>query len=676
MRTLSATLEAAQKKSDRRPYVEAKVYDREAGIKRLTWTRLYEGSEPDNHHGIAFDGQGAMHRIRAASGNVLYRQKVSPPFEPPPPFPYTFPITLASGDFGAWTQVAADCEGPCAIAAYGARVYIFYRKTDNTLRKYYSHNYGDSWTNAQLVAYADVLSMAACWWGTGDIVVLFALKASQINGIVLDSSDQLNTYGIGATYNAFWPGIEIVLAGKESDSPYDHFDLFRTIFTDTYNFLALESFLMAPDGEDITYEYPDCHLPSGAQDYETDRIVAVENFAGVTAYTRPLASHMVKGTYWSDTTFIEPRPFLDIAPSYGLRLQSTASYWWLSKPDGIWTAPRAAAQALDLTKDIVSLIIMCDPGHIALELDNSKGQYSTPGEGALASLRFRSEVVVGLGYRTSQGSEASEAGTYWIDAWEHRSLQPNRSTFIIVAISPWSLVEHWTARYQMRWNKDAVNPRNVWQIIYQVLARVGIKLTNTPPQPQSSAIINLYPDFTINPGTHGGTALRRLLSMVPDGLLFRGQLAYTKNPLASEASSYSYGTDHRILTGKYSVSVPVSRARAIGRDASDDRILEEALDWDLLELGIDTLEQDYDPNLQTAARAQERADALLRTASLDAQYAQLTVPANVGQEFLDVVTVTDKRTGVSEQKYRVRVITTHYDRRKGRYDQTLTLGAP
>jgi len=47
MKTLSATLEAAQKKPHRLPYVEAKVYDYEAGIKRLTWTRLYEGSEPD-----------------------------------------------------------------------------------------------------------------------------------------------------------------------------------------------------------------------------------------------------------------------------------------------------------------------------------------------------------------------------------------------------------------------------------------------------------------------------------------------------------------------------------------------------------------------------------------------------------------------------------------------------
>jgi len=687
MRTLSSILLAAQKKADRLPYVEAKVYDYEQGIKRLSWTRLYEGSEPDNHHGIAFDGQGSMHRIRAAASNALYRQKVTNPGP--------------SSDYSQWTQIATDCAGPCAIAAYGAKVYIFYRTTGNVLWKYYSHDYGQSWDDAQLVSYADVLSLAACWWGTGDIVVCFALKSNELNGIVLDTSDQttsqhikefhgaathifLDTYGIGATFNPFWPAIEIVLAGKESDTPYNHYDLWRTWFSDTYNFGALESFLMSPDGEDITYEYPDCHLPASAQSYETNRIVAVEKFTGTTAYARPLACHLIKGTYWSDTTFTEPKPFLDISSNYGLRLQSTAGYWWMERPDGVWRAPRPADSPLDLTKDIVSLTQRISSpsmgkgqgeGGLIIELDNSKGQYASPGEGSLASLRFRSEIVLKLGYKTTAGDETSEAGTYWIDSWEYSS-KPNMSRFILTCLDGWGLVDRWTARYQMRWNKDEVNPKSVWQILYQLLARAGIKLTNTPAKPQSSAINNFYPDFTVDPGTRGDSSIRKLLSFVPDQLVFRGQEAFTKNPLADESSCYSYGTDHAILSGKYTDAVTVSRVRAIGRDASDNRILEEAQDWDLLQLAIDILEQDYDPNLQTAARAQERADAILRTRAQEANPAAITIPTNVGQELLDVVEVTDERCGISEEKYRVQAIQTDYDRFKGRYEQRLTIGAP
>ena len=670
MRNLSDSLFAAQRKADRLPYVEAQVYDYEAGIKRLSWTRLYEGSEPDNHHGIAFDGQGSMHRVRATAGNILYRQKIT---DPGP-----------SSDYSQWTQIATECAGPCAIAACGAKVYIFYKTTGNVLWKYYSHDYGQTWDNAQLISYADVLSLAACWWGTGDVVVCFALKANELNGITLNTSTQtatphtwsdgnhplLNTYGIGATFNSFWHAIEIVLAGKESDTPYNHYDFFRTQFSNTYTFLALESFLMAPDGEDITYEYPDCHLPSGAQPYETNRIIAVEKFAGTTAYTRPLACHMVKSTYWSDTTFTEPKPFLDISSSYGLRLQSTADYWWLERPDGVWRAPRPADSPLDLTGDIVALS-QSSPGTLVLELDNSKGQYVPIPSG----LRFRSEIVLKLGYKTSAGDEASDVGTYWIDSWEYSS-KPNMSRFILTCLDGWGLMDRWSARYQMRWNKDEVNPRSVWQILYQLLARVGIKLTNTPPKPQSSAINNFYPDFAVNPGTKGTRALNKLLSFVPDRLVFRGQEAFTKNPLADEESCYSYGTDHAILSGKYTDAITVSRARAIGRDSSDNRILEEALDWDLLQLAIDILEQDYDPNLQTTIRAQERADAILRTQQTQSTPATIVVPTNVGQELLDVVTITDARCGISEEKYRVLTIQTDYNRRQGIYTQRLALCAP
>jgi hypothetical protein len=720
MKTLTSTLLASQKKPHRLPYVEAKVYDYEAGIKRLTWTRVYEGTEPDNHHGIAFDGQGSMHRIRSGGASTLLYQKQTLPFGVPSSFPLIFPVSLVDGPaLDQWTLIAEDCYGPCAIAASPAeappaqagKVYIFYKPNEpNKLNKLYSHDYGQSWNNAQFAAYDEVVSLAACWWGTGNNVVCFALKGSypaKINGIVLNTSDQstsqhewydathplFDTYGIGATFNPFWPAIEIIFAGRESDSPYNHYDLFRTKFSSSYNFLALESFLMVPDGEGITYQYPDCHLPAvasgeGGPDYETNRIIAVEKFVGTTAYTRPITCHVVKGTYWSDTTFTEPKPLPVIASGawqspYGLRLQSTADYWWLSKPDGVWRAPRPALPAIVLTSagDIISLslraegVAISEPALI-IELDNSQGQYAQPE--LLNKLNKRYELVLKLGYKTSVGNEAVEVGTYWIDSWAYSS-EANVSSFTLHCLDGWGLMNRWSARYQMRWNKDEVNPKSIWQILYQLLARVGIKLTNTPSKPQSSAINNFYPDFAVNSGTQGTQALNKLLSFVPDQLVFRGQEAFTKNPLPAEAPSYSYGVGaaaHPIISGRYQDAVTASRARAIGQDEDANRIVQDALDWELLRLGVDILEQDYDPNLQTATRTQERADAILRTQQTQATQGTLVVPTNVGQELLDVVTVTDARCGISEENYRVQGIRTLYDRRQGRYEQALTLGAP
>lgn len=195
MRTLSTTLLAAQKKPRRIPYVEARVYDYEAGIKRLSWTRVYTGSEPDNHHGIAFDGNGDMHRIRAGAAGAIYYQKQDCPFDPPAAFPMTFPFPMADPPpLDQWTLIASDCAGPCAIAAYGARVYIFYKTTPgNVLWKYYSHDYGQSWSNAQLYALADVLSMAACWKGSTATVVCFAATLVKISAMVLNTDTQVAT---------------------------------------------------------------------------------------------------------------------------------------------------------------------------------------------------------------------------------------------------------------------------------------------------------------------------------------------------------------------------------------------------------------------------------------------------------------------------------------------------
>jgi len=264
-----------------------------------------------------------------------------------------------------------------------------------------------------------------------------------------------------------------------------------------------------------------------------------------------------------------------------------------------------------------------------------------------------------------------EVGRYWIDSWEYSST-PNTSTLTLVCLDGWGLADKWSARFQMRWPAD----KRVWEIIQEIICRWGINLTSPGGVPKSSAVDNLYPDFTLQPGTRGDAALRRVLSFIPDSLIFAGSEAYVKDLKDDEASSYSYGTAHVILQGEYAEVVPLTRARAIGRDDEDNRIVEDAFDWTNLELGIDNLEQSYDPNLQSAARAQERADAILRRESLRGQGGQITIPVNCGQELYDVITVTDKRCGISSKKYRVIDIETTLSLRQWLYQQRLTIGAP
>jgi hypothetical protein len=682
---ISPTLLAAQKSPHRLPYVEAKVYDYEQGIKRLTWTRLYDGSETDNHHGIAFDGQGSMHRIRSGGSGTLLYQKITNPGP--------------TSDYSQWTEVATDCAGPCAIAAYGAKVYVFYRKTDNTLRKYYSHNYGQDWSNAQLTTTADVLSMAAAWKGTTTTVVCFAATAIKVYAITLDSTDQTTTpydynhgldttYGIGATYQD--GDFPIVLAGKDTDvgTSIVSYALFATRFTSIYSFMALRVLLTADEDVVTAFRYPDCHCPPVPDPYETLQLTLVEDYSGVTAYTRPLLAHLVKDTAWSDATITEPRFFISISSAYGLRLQSTAGHWWLSTPDGVWRAPRPAADPLDLTpyiQELHQVIAHQRPGYLTITLDNSKGYFASPGEGPLASLRFRAEVQLRLGYKTTSGPEALDNLTYWIDSWQY-SHEPNRSVFTIRCLDLWGLAAQWAARYSLRWNYTTFQPCRVWEILYQLLGRLGIRLWNNPDAPKSTTIDDYYPKFLSRGGTLADTQLRRLLSFVTDGLVPRQALCFAKDLLANESSCYTYAHPvgaglvpaHPILAGQYASVVTITHTQVSG-DTQDEppvHVREAAFDWDLLSLGIDNLRMQYDANLEETDQAAKRADALLRGESLRAERGNLVIPTNVAQELYDVITVTDKRCGIDQEKYRVLAIQTDYDRRKSLYEQRLTLGAP
>ena len=396
------------------------------------------------------------------------------------------------------------------------------------------------------------------------------------------------------------------------------------------------------------------------------RIAAVEKFSGDTSYNRPLLSHAVRGSSFQEMAYTEPKPFLNIESDYGLKLSTDNSFWWLERPDGVWQAPRTSGDPTDISSSIISLT-QSIPGNLVIGLDNHDGAYATPPQ-------KRSEVVLKLGYKTTEGSEAEELGRYWIDAWEYTS-NHQLSTFRLFCLDGFSLAGKWSARYQMRWNQSAVAPKTVSQILAALTCRWGIYYYNAG-KPRSDPLDNLYPDFVIQPGTSGHAAVRRLLSMIPDGLVFEGYKAYPKDLESDEASSYTYGTAHAVLKGNFGEAVPASRIRAIGRDGSNNKLLSSAFDWDLLALGIDNFHTDYDPNLVNTTRTQERADAVLRRQALEASTGRITVPPNIGQELYDVITVSDDRCGISSRKYRVIAIQVLYDRRAVTYQHRLTLGAP
>ena len=125
MRPLSSTLPTAQKSAARLPYVKLEIKDRIAGITRLSWQRLYTGSEPDYHHAATMSSDGSPTRARVdPSTSQLYRQRVTNPGQ--------------GSDFSAWTAVCSvSSASGIALTSRGSTVLLFYVGTDQqTVQKH------------------------------------------------------------------------------------------------------------------------------------------------------------------------------------------------------------------------------------------------------------------------------------------------------------------------------------------------------------------------------------------------------------------------------------------------------------------------------------------------------------------------------------------------------------
>ena len=101
----------------------------------------------------------------------------------------------------------------------------------------------------------------------------------------------------------------------------------------------------------------------------------------------------------------------------------------------------------------------------------------------------------------------------------------------------------------------------------------------------------------------------------------------------------------------------------------------ESFDWLEINDTFDRLRQVHDLNLDTLSQSQQRAEAELRQAQIDATGGEITVPLNCGQELYDVVDITDARAGLNQTKRRVMGLTWKYVPERGRYEQCLRLGA-
>ena len=661
MRTLTSTLLAAQQAATHVPVVRLTASNRDCGVVRLEWQRLYTGAEPDYYHALAMAGDGSMIRVRLTlpgDSRKLYRQRVASPGP--------------GADFSQWTYTSQYNCVVVAAAALGAEVSIFWINTSRELRRIKSTDYGATWGGPELLDYSPTTAingLAAAYKPNGDLAVFFADQATLYVKKRVGGSWQAKTAwdkstgdlsGAAAVYDGDW---DLLVTGRDLAGSYK---LWALVYGDDGHvpagtWSALGELATAPGDGSFTYSQAFLDKP------DVWRAFFVERFTGSQAYDRPVWSHSVPGSEFADGLWREPVPF-NLASQYGLAIDHHGGYGWLSAPNGVWRAA-SGVQSIDLSADVVSLKAQAGSreGALTAELRNDDGRYAT----LPAPLANGCQVEVSTGYRTSAGDEVSAGPAFALDSIE-RTSEPGKATLMLNGSDGWGRLVGWSARSQLRWN-GSTSERNVRDLLAWLLGRVGLRLE---VRSASSAVTSLYPDFTAHPGDRGDALVLRLLSLVPDVVLIEGGTAYLINPLPTDAAVYAYGPVHPALAARFRDGAPgVNRIQVEGYDpVGGGPIVVESFDWEAVRPLGDRLETVRDRNLGTVAAAQQRGEAILRKTAVESAAGIIVVPVNCGQQVYDVVEITDARAGLTAAKRRVLGITLLFRPGKGEYQQRLALG--
>ncbi len=653
MRTLSATLDAAQKSPSREPYVQVKVTDRIPSGPRIAWTRLYTGSETPNAHDACFAGDGSLQRVRIGAASKVYRQRVASPGP--------------GSDFSVWadTGQVSLCVAVCAL---GANVHIFYYSS-STIYELVSADYGQTFAAPSSVCTIGATypaDLAAAFKPNGDIALFYIQinnlgVCKRVSGVWGSPSAWIpasNLSAVACCYNGDW---NIILTGINLNATpaNDYFVAWSLIYGDG-GAVAAGSWSKLKPIASMDYA-------AGAYRYNWPSIKRhtllpcyFVTFAEVTAtYNYPFIAHSLEGADFIDALYIEPEA-LDYSSAYGVAIAvADAAYIWLSAPDGVWRAVISTTYAdVDLSTDVLKVVetVYRYSDRATVELRNDALQYQSPGAGSLAPLATGSQLTISPGCRTTAGIDVSTGPTYWLRGWEYIS-EGDKATFVLHARGGWELLAAWRSRYHFHFNNPIKNPNEaafiVLEMVRFLVARSGLAVSVI----SQSAGISATPDYSINLNARGRNRVEALLALVSDVLFFTAGEGKIKDPLPGEASSYSYGVAHALYEGRYrSFPWDINQVQALGRDPTTGA-----------PLLLDSLGRVFE------LIGEETDD--WREAEIQSLSGEILVPANCGQEPYDVIDITDPRADLSAEKRRVMGLTLTFHPQRARFDHLIDLGA-
>ena len=281
MRTLPAPLLAAQKSRSAVPYLKVTVADRIGGIRRLAFSRLYTGSEPDGYHAAAMPGDGSLLRARASGGRVYYQRVPNPG---------------AGSNFASWTDLEAAANAGVALCADGSRALLFFVDPGGTaLKLRESTDNGATLAAAVTVATASgaVDWLAADVKANGDALLLYSVGATvfsvkRTGGAWGSPAAWTNSVasitGLACYHQGDWN--TVFCQTNSAGEAFVSTAVFGDGFSQAANtWSALREVTRASAGSNVSFRAPFLSQP------DTYRLTFVEKYTGSAAYNRPYHSY-------------------------------------------------------------------------------------------------------------------------------------------------------------------------------------------------------------------------------------------------------------------------------------------------------------------------------------------------------------------------------------------------
>lgn len=706
MRTLTATLEAAQRAAAQVPAVRILVRDKQA---RFTW--IGSAGAAMAQSAMCDSGDGALVVATLYISGQLRVWRVTDPSVLDPTAPGIGWGSWPS-DFALLTSAALPPpNGDIALSNNSGVLRLFYvGASDGAIYCFESTDHGKTWGSASLVrwvtgchpGYPYKLASAGqddLWYTIGRPGYRYIYMGVKSGGswggwkhvqyLMETGGEYSNCYGLSAQWDAV-AGKYAVVASLDRASNGDgrivsaHWDYSTATISD-YQGIVPPGIPMAG----LTPLWP-CLLKTSSYLGGQWLLSYIERFSsGGVSWDTPVCMMSRDFQHWSykiplgfNTSYyrrINLAEMQNIVYAYQVHEAYKLDLWYSGKD---------AFEMTVLQGDVLRYRMMEYPGRgwVDIELDNRDGAFDNPGVAGTdaEALRPLAQVIIEHGLNTSAGPERMETRPFYL--WRSSLVRESGVNLCrIHAVEGWELFRMWRPEYTILWQNKTLR----W-CIEELAARVGyiecqfdnsavwnkqIDYFSVAPQEDWKKRIWVRIDgrlFTvarntvmIPEGTSGLAVLSRLLDLVGGVARFGNgddtDVLYCFIPAAqgeSPAPDYEYA-DGEVLSAQYVDHFQwPTRVRVVGDGVGYEAGSVAAG----LACGMDFLDVVYSRHMQSLTECQAMAAGLLDEAAARAYAGWIKARPNVALELFDVIEITDSKAGAGFEgaKRRVAGIETEY----------------